>query len=141
MAETTNKKRSPLFPPITDPHEWIWFDWEHGIIIRHLENSVANSSEFTMPDEFKIENGCVVRRLDSGEIVDTPLSLGCFTVAPKLVYIDFFGDRRMDCNCEFHFGSFAVGFDSKKQAGFLCRLRRLIPDLALSGNTCQRRCP
>ena len=82
------KKASRRFPPITDPHEWIYFDWEYRIIIRHLEHSVANSIEYPMPDEFKIENGCRVRRLDTGEIVNRPLSICRFTVGPKLFYLD-----------------------------------------------------
>jgi len=93
MADS--KKRSPRFPPIIDPHEWIWFDFEHSIIVRHLERSVAKSTEYAMPDEFKIENGCVVRRLDTGKIVDRPLSVDRFTVGAKLVYDDDFDGRKL----------------------------------------------
>lgn len=91
MPET--KKRSPRFLPIDDSHEWIYFDWEHLIIIRQLERSVAKSVEYAMPDEFKIENGCIVRRLDTNEIVEFPLSVCRFSIAPKLVFIDLFDDR------------------------------------------------
>ena len=90
-----SKKRSPRFPPIDDPHEWIWFDFEHSIIIRHLERSVAKSTEFAMPDEFKTENGCIVRRLDTGKIVERPLSVDQFTVGAKLVFDDDFDGRTL----------------------------------------------
>jgi len=87
------KKRSPSFPPITNPNEWIYFNWERSVIVRGLERSVSKSTEWPMPDEFKIENGCVVRRLDTNSIVASPLSVCRFSVLPKLFFIDFFGYR------------------------------------------------
>ena len=91
---TPEKKHSRRFPPIVDPHEWIFYDWEHSIIIRNLEHSVSKSTEWPMPDEFKIENGCRFRRLDTGEIIDQPLSFCRFSVGPKLFYFDdFLGER------------------------------------------------
>jgi hypothetical protein len=93
MAERKSKNHN-LAPIDLSSGEWLRFDWQKQIIIRNLQYGVADSIELPMPYEYLPENGMIIFRIDSGDIISIPLFYN-HTRFPMFGYIDELFDCKM----------------------------------------------